>query len=161
MSDGYARGEELLVRLMRGEAGGGDLENELLKEFQQGYPISKLRLLLRAHDEGVVEAAVWIASELGSDAMPLFSDIADLLRHASLKVRFFALDCLTVNAQPKDVRAVNVGLDLIEDPEPSVKWKALMFLSSAPEVVLCAAFNALPVENPSTRGDPPAVPGRQ
>jgi len=146
MSDEYLRGDKLLARLMHGDAGGGDLENELLKEFQHGYPINKLRLLLRAQDEEVVEAAVWIASELGADATPIFADIADLLRHPSLKVRFFALDCLTANAQPEDVRAVNLGLDLIDDPEPSVRWKALMFLSRAPEMVLRAAFNVLVVE---------------
>jgi hypothetical protein len=151
MSDEHLRGDKLLARLLHGEAGGGDLENELLKEFRLGYPISKLRLLLRASDEEVVEAAVWIASELGADASPMFADIVDLLRHPSLKVRFFALDCLTANAQPKDARAVSLGLDLIDDPEPSVRWKALMFLSSTPELVLRAAFNVLAVNAASVQ----------
>lgn len=86
-------GEELVSRLLRGEAGSGDLENRLLAEFQTGYPLHKLRLLLRAPDEKVVAAAIWIASELGSDTRPLFDDVVSLMEHPSKQVRFFALDC--------------------------------------------------------------------
>ena len=143
MNDDAGRGDQMISRLLHGDVGGGELANELLREFQSGYPVNKLRLVVRSPHAKVVEVGIWIASELGADAKPLLPDIVGLLQHQSLKVRFFALDCLTSNAQPEDAWAVNRGLDLIEDPELSVRWKALMFLATAPEVVLRSAYNEL------------------
>jgi hypothetical protein len=132
-------GDELLSRLLRGEVGGGELENRLLGELHKGYPVSKLRLLLKAKDDKIVAAGVWLTSELGADARALLDDIVELIRHPSMQVRFFALDCLVACAGPEDERAFNLGLDLIEDPEPSVRWKALAMLATAPDAVLRAA----------------------
>lgn len=135
-------GDELLSRLLRGEEDGGELENRLLDELHEGYPLSKLRLLLKANDGKTVAAGMWIASELGAGARPLFADIAGLIHHPRWQVRFFALDCLVTCSQPEDTLAVNLGLDLVEDPEPSVRWKALVFLATVPDTVLRAALSA-------------------
>jgi HEAT repeat protein len=137
-----AKGDELLSRLLSGEAGGGELEIHLLHQLHEGYPVNKLRLLLRANDPKTVAAGMWIASELGSGARPLFSEIVGLLHDPSLQVRFFALDCLVTCAQPDDELAINLGLDLIDDPEPSVQWKALIFLATVSDAVLRPVLNA-------------------
>src|SRR5690242_6936095 len=99
-------GDELLSRLLRGEVGGGELENRLLGQLQKGYPVNKLRLLLKAKDDKIVAAGIWLASELGADARALLDDIVELLRHPSIQVRFFALDCLVACARPEDEQAI-------------------------------------------------------
>ena len=136
-------GDELVSRLLRGEAGGGELENRLLRELHEGYAVSKLRLLLRSPDEEVVAAGMWIASELGAAAKPLFADIVDLIHHPALKVRFFALDCLVACARPGDGRAITLGLDLLDDAELGVRWKAMVFAATAEVVLLRAARDVL------------------
>jgi hypothetical protein len=135
-------GDELVSRLLRGEAGDGGLENNLLREVQLGYAVSKLRLLLRSDDHKVVAAGMWIASELGAAARPLFADITDLMHHPALKVRFFALDCVITCARPEDDRALTLALDLLNDAEPAVRWKAMVSVATIPESLLKAAWDA-------------------
>ena len=62
------RGDELLGRLLSGEGGDGGLENDLLNELHDGFPITKVRLLLSSTNEKAVGAGVWVASELGAAA---------------------------------------------------------------------------------------------
>ncbi len=144
-----SRGDELLSRLLRGEVGGGELENRLLAELHEGYPVSKLRLLLKAKDEKVVAAGMWLVSEFGEAARPLFEDIIGLIHHPSLQVRFFALDCLVSCVRPEDKQAISLGFDLIDDPEPSVRWKALVFLATASDAVLRAARQIMSSDEPA------------
>ena len=144
-----SHGDELLSRLLRGEVGGGELENRLLAELHEGYPVSKLRLLLKVKDEKVIAAGMWLASELGEAARPLFEDIVGLIHHPSLQVRFFALDCLVSCVRPEDKQAISLGFDLIDDPEPGVRWKALVFLATASDAVLRAARQIMSSDEPA------------
>jgi len=147
-------GDELLSRLLRGEAGGGELENRLLAELHAGYPATKLRLLLRADHEQIIASGVWLAAELGVGARPLLDDVVGLIHHPFLKVRFFALDYLVACTGPADGRAIGLGLDLIEDPEPSVRWCALVFLATLSDAQLRAGLLA-------TAGDERAMAHKQ
>src|SRR3569833_380708 len=105
---GYAREapDELLSRILRGEVGTGAVENALLAQFQRGYPISKLRILLQAKDDRPAAAGMWIASELGGSVRPLFRDIVNLMHHPAIKVRFYSLDCVLVCAGLEDDEAI-------------------------------------------------------
>lgn len=136
------RGDQLLSRLLRGHAGDGDLANLLLVELHKGYPVTKLRLLLNADDGEAVAAGMWIASELGESARPLFDDIVRRIHSAFPQVRFFALDCLLSCARPQDAEAIRLGLELVYDDEPSVRWKALVFLATAKDQVLRSSLTA-------------------
>src|SRR5256885_1356658 len=132
-------GDALVSRFLKGEAGNGGLENNLLREVQQGYAVSKLRRLLRSDEHEVVASGMWIASELGAAARPLFADITDLIPHPGLKVRFFALDCVITCARPEDARALTLALDLLNDAEPAVRWKAMVSVANISESLLKAA----------------------
>ncbi len=145
-----SRGDELLSRLLRGVVDSGELANELLAEFHRGYPVSKLRLLLKASDGKTVAAGMWIASELGARARPVFDEIVELLHHSCAHVRFFALDCLVSCARPEDKQAINRGLDLVEDSDSGVRWKAMVFLATVPEAVLRAAKHAATSHAPAS-----------
>jgi hypothetical protein len=151
LSHTQSRGDELLARLLRGEAGSGLVENSLLRELQAGYPVSKVRLLLKSVDNEVVAAGIWIASELGGAARPLLSEIAGLIQHPMPKVRFFSLDCLATCGRAEDGETVAHGLDLLGDAEPSVRWKAMVFLATAPEILLRAVRGSLTADEQTAR----------
>jgi len=144
------QGDEFLSRLLREGVAAGEIANELLSEFQQGYPISKLRILLGASNLEAVAAGVWIASELGSSARPVFNEIAGLLHSPSARVRFFALDSIHSCARPEDENEIRGALDLVEDREPSVRWKALVFLATLPVAVVRAARQAAAKSAPNS-----------
>lgn len=134
------RGDDLLFRLLQGDVGRGELENNLLREFQKDYPLSKLRLLLNSTDDRMVAAGIWIASELGAKARPLFADIVRLIRHRLKQVRFFALDCIATCATPQDGNVISLCLDGLEDTEPAVIWKTMTFIVNASPLLLRAAM---------------------
>lgn len=106
----------------------GVLANELLREFQRGYPLDDLRMLLRSSDENVVETAVWIVSELGEKSRPLLGDVIHFLRHPSQKIRFSTLACLFWTL-PQNGCDLAEAFELLDDPEPGIRWKVLDILS--------------------------------
>jgi hypothetical protein len=135
------RGDALVARLLAG-AGVDSAKSELLAEFQRGYPVHKLRALFNSPSFTAVGAGTWIASELGTAARPLFQDIATLAHHPSSHVRFFVLDCLLACARSSDGDTIFDAMALIEDPDPAVRWKALVFLATLPGDVLKATRRA-------------------
>ncbi len=107
------------------------LAGQLLKEFFRGLPVARLRVLLNSENESAVKAGAWIASELASGVSVLLPDLAQLLDHPAKYVRFFALDAILGAAQVDAGRAVGKAVSLLDDPEPSVRWKATDFLARA------------------------------
>lgn len=132
-------GDRLLHRVLHGEAGDGELVNDLLSEFQNSYPIIELRQLLQANDSEVVGAGAWLASELGTDGRIVFKEMVALLRHPDTKVRYFAIDFLITNVRADDHQAVHATLDLISDEDRTVREAVLRFLSAVPLSVLRTA----------------------
>lgn len=114
--------------------------NELLKEFFSGYPIERLRRLLRSENEGAVTTGAWIASELGERVMPLVDDLKILLTHPAKRVRFFALDGILAAGTPEHGEAIAAAVELIDDAEEAVRWKAMNFLARASSDQLAASL---------------------
>jgi len=114
--------------------------NDLLGEFQSGYPIDGLRSLLKSADNKVVDTASWIASELGDRGKLLLPEVTNLLKHTSKATRYFAIDCLLIWAGAKNEREIASVIPMLEDIEPAVRRKAMSFLSRAsPEQLRAAA----------------------
>jgi hypothetical protein len=145
-SASQSRGDELLSRLLHGEAGKGTLEYCLLLEVGQGYPVERIRPLLTSHDEEIVAAGIWIASELSHYAKPLLPEIVGLIRHPFFKVRFFVFDCLLNCATPRDGHAIALAVDLIDDSHSGVRWQALVFLATVREELLRAIPKATTID---------------
>ena len=124
------------------------LSNDLVKEFYRGYPLTNLRPLLRSPDPALVAAGVWIASELGEKGRPLLNDVSALLRHPEKDVRFDAINCLLVWATPSNTAELASVIKLVDDPERSVRWKAMDFLARASEEQLRAGLSDLQVNEP-------------
>jgi len=146
--------DEVLSRLLGGEAGRSGLENTLLEALQQGYPLQKLRILLRSQDAKAAAAGMWIASELGAGVKPLLDDVVTLMGHPAVRVRFYSLDCVLMSAGAADEQAINLGLDLIDDPELAVRWKAIVFAATLSDSALRTALAARVARNAArTHGD--------
>lgn len=114
--------------------------NKLLRAFFAGYPIERLRLVLRSDDDDAVRAGAWIASELGVAAAPLINDVSPLLRHPLKLVRFFAVDAVLAAASADDGEVIAQAVGLIEDAEEAVRWKVLHLLARASSDQLAAAL---------------------
>lgn len=139
------RASGLLRRLMmHPDSTAADLlSNDLLREFHRGYPIDNLRSLLHSAEPEIVIIGAWIASELGEKGSPLLADVLPLLHHAARKVRFSAIDCVLVWAGKSDGPALASALELIDDPEPTIRWKAMDFLFRASPEQLEASLSHL------------------
>ena len=150
------RADQLLASLLQMKEGGGarvpvgEVTNELLDEFFDGYPLDNLRLLLRSRDHTVVAAGAFIASELSFEALPLLDDIVDLLHHPYAPVRFGALDFLLGCVGSKDTESVLKALELLEDADSRVRFMAMNFASKLPEDVLRAVKDTASVQYPIT-----------
>lgn len=136
-----SRGDRLLAQA----AVGADdaLASQLLDEFFSGYPVERLRELLRSRNEATVKVGTWIASELGHRAAPLMDDLAHLLVHSSRYVRFFAVDSILAGATAEHGDALAGAVRLIEDQDEAVRWKALNFLARAGYDQLAASVSSL------------------
>lgn len=138
---GYQDGDTLFERVLAGE--NGELGYELLKAFFRGYPLDRLRLLLRSDVDNAVKTGAFIASELAADAKPLLDDIVPLLDHRLTWVRADALDAILTTTSEQDADAVAKAVMLIFDHEEGVRWCALMFLAKASEEQLVAAQSVI------------------
>src|SRR5579884_983719 len=121
----------------------GILANDLLTEFHQGYALDNLLPLLHSQNEELVGIGIWIASELGEKGKPLLRDVFPLLRHSSKRVRFLAIDCLLVWADPSHKYELTSVVALLEDAQSVVRRKTMDFLSRASREQIQAALSYL------------------
>ncbi|HKF20320.1 MAG TPA: hypothetical protein VKE93_02060 [Candidatus Angelobacter sp.] len=146
------RADNLLNQIMKdpGSSQVDVLSNDLVKEFYRGYPLMNLWPLLHSPDAALVSAGVWIASELGALGQPLLEDVSPLLRHPEKDVRFDAINCLLVWATPSHAAELASIIKLMDDPERSVRWKAMDFLARASNDQLRAGLLDLQVDQPDS-----------
>jgi HEAT repeat protein len=115
----------------------------LLQAFFSGYPVPELRRLLQSPDDRTARIGAWIASELGWRARPMLPELSLLLTHPSKYVRFHAVDSILAAATAEDGEAIGAAIQLIEDRDEAVRWKALNFLARATHGQLRAALPSL------------------
>jgi hypothetical protein len=133
--------EKLLSQLMQGRDDDGAVANALLNAFFRGYPLHNLLPLLQSLNDDVVANGVWLASELGARAAPVFDSIIPLLQHGSSRVRFNAIDVVLVCASASrhgEALASTVALTL--DENKGVRWCALGFIARASREQLRASI---------------------
>ncbi|MGH9497690.1 MAG: hypothetical protein ACRD3L_00960 [Terriglobales bacterium] len=147
------RAEELTERLVADPRASlaGVWMNDLLAEFHRGYPLQNLRPLLPNDNTEVVKVGAWIASELGEKGKPLLDDVALLMQHPDSKVRFSAIDCILLWADPSKGPELASVVNLIDDPESRIRWKVLEFLSRASREQLAAALSYIEGTNPQSK----------
>lgn len=129
----------------------GKVAIDLLTKFHQGYPLENLRPLLLNDNTELVKVGAWIASELGEKGNALLNDVSPLLQHPESRIRFFAIGCILLWADPSKARELASVVSLIDDPEPRVRWKVMDFLSRATREQLLAALSYFEATNPQSK----------
>jgi hypothetical protein len=122
------RGDDLLARMLGGEP---DLGNELLKECWGGYPVERIRALLRSDVESAVKSGAFIASELAELSRPLLNDVEPLLNHPDTWVRSDAIDAVNLAATVDEAEIVARAIERITDSERSIRGSAFTLLAAA------------------------------
>jgi hypothetical protein len=121
--------DELLRTVAAG--GSGYATNELLNAFLRGYPIEKLRELLRSSDREALKRGIWLAAELTEHALPLLDDIRVLLEHPDRYVRYYAIEVMLWTNRPEHGAPLAEAITHVEDPDAVVRSEALQLLARA------------------------------
>lgn len=145
-----SRGEELLSLALAKEGDEGTVLNDLLAAFHRGLPIERLKVLLDHDDPDVVRAGAWVLSELGARGRALVSYLPSLLKHPLRWVRIYAVDSVLTCASTDDGSLAALTLELVDDVDGGVRWKAVDFLMRAPDSLLVAASQFLENHGGST-----------
>jgi hypothetical protein len=135
--------EDTLVEVLQEQPGNDAAASALLDAIAHGCPVERIEALLISNDERVVKVGAWIGSELGEMFRPLLHHTVNLLRHNASYVRFFAIDCVLTCATEDDALELASVVMLLRDPESSVRWKTLGFLTRAADFQLRGALNRL------------------
>jgi hypothetical protein len=136
-----SKGDELIVKILRGDGDVGVLSNDLLKEFGRDYPLDRLAKLLESKNEAAITAGVWIASELGGYAAPYIQKIASFLGHSSPHVRIDAIDSILTSSTTKDAQIIASAILHLDDAHSAVRWKSILFLVQQSKDLLAAALD--------------------
>lgn len=115
-------------RVRAGHVDGLEVD-ELVAGFWSGYPLQNLRNLLNGENPEVVAKATWILSELSYKGASLLDECRHLIRHSHRETRFFVMDAILVNAAAEHSDLIASALELMEDDDGGVRWKALDFAS--------------------------------
>ncbi|NEZ65246.1 hypothetical protein D0962_21120 [Leptolyngbyaceae cyanobacterium CCMR0082] len=107
---------------------GGNLLNNLLESFQEGFPVRNVLQLVESQNEESVRAGSWILSELGVKACEVFQSTKLLIDSSDPKVRFHYLDCILMCATESDGDSIGKVLFLLEDEASFVRWRAMDIL---------------------------------
>jgi hypothetical protein len=126
------------------------LANDLLHEYGSGHPIETLRPLLRSPHTEVVGVAMFVVSELGRDAALLLNDVANLLHHPDVGIRFDVIDSILTCASASDGDKIAPVAILLDDPDRRIRWQAMKFLSLASVEQLRAAMEHLQEHQPDS-----------
>jgi hypothetical protein len=137
-----SEGDRLVELLLTGQHD-DETANQLLKEIWAGYPQAALARLARSNNPAAVDAAAWILSEAVPLAPEQLADVLVLLAGPTRTARYFALQAAQASVGDLDGAVTAAAIPLIDDPEPSVRWGALKFLSRTPTALLRRALPRL------------------
>jgi len=131
VSDEYSsrRGDELLARILAGDDTGTG--TELLNECWRGYPVERIRALLRSDVESAVKTGVFITSELAKLSCPLLNDVEPLLNHRDTWVRGDAIDTVNLAATVDHGEIVARAIEHITDSKRGIRFSAFTLLAAS------------------------------
>lgn len=123
--------------------------NELLNCYWGGFPIESLRpLLTHRHDE-VREAAMFVATELGTKASPLINDIVPLVDDPDPSIAWDAIESVCVCSLGSCARYFTVVVRQLENTSSILRRLAMRLLSRVSEVQIRSAVQYVGELGPS------------
>lgn len=99
----------------------GVIANDLLAAFWRDYPIENLR---RLFVPTTLDAAAFLASELGQKVRPLLREVAELLEDGTPRVRSDAISAISQCTTWEDGWAIAKIVRTLGDPHEGVRWMA-------------------------------------
>ncbi|NGO51814.1 hypothetical protein [Allomesorhizobium camelthorni] len=114
-----------------GFAGDGVLANDILCEFERGFPIENLRPLLVSSNENTLAAVAFLLTFMGFRANCFVVEITALLDAQDSRTRSDAIESLANCTTPADDAALGRVLLRLDDEHPGVRWKVIQFIRLA------------------------------
>lgn len=121
--------------------------NQLLKEYFKGFPIDTLRPLLTSRDQNIRRAAIWIASELGSQGSSLLPEVITLLEDGDPFIQYNALESIMACAKGDYVNKFVYILYSLESGNDLIRQLAMRLASNASQEQIEAATVFLEAQN--------------
>jgi hypothetical protein len=132
-------GDRLVEQLLTGPYD-DEAATALLKEISNGYPKAVLGRLVRSDNPDAVKAAAWILAEAVPLAPEQLVDVLVLLASPIRFARYFGLQAAQASVSDLDGAVTEAAIPLVDDPERTVRWGALKFLSRTPTAFLRRAL---------------------
>lgn len=121
---------------------------QLLQEYFRDLPVEDLRALLRNVDPQVQRAAIWLASELGSQAAGVLEEAVALTQSSDLYIAYHALETVGVCAEQSSADASVYVLQSMAHQESAIRRLAMRLLGNFDISFLeNLASKSLPLEN--------------
>ncbi|WP_028314436.1 hypothetical protein [Desulfatibacillum aliphaticivorans] len=115
----------------------------LLQECFHGYPLNKLSPLLASSNIVVQQAAIWVASELGRDAVPLMDDVMPLVDHKDRYIKYHALEVVMICSFGEHLnKFLSIVFSLTSD-DVVIRRLAMRLLANANKAQIMNAINML------------------
>lgn len=112
----------------------------LLQRYFEGYPVETLGPLLRHVNPMVQRAAVWVASELGSQASVVLEDVAALVSNPDRYLAYHALEVAAVCAVGPNARYLTLVLTALESDDSVLRILAMRLLGNSDDETLKATL---------------------
>jgi len=103
----------------------------LLQAYFKGLPLDTLIPLLQSEQKDIQKTAVWIISELGNKACSLISYVVPLVNNELPYLRYYALECILLCAEGRNVSYFKHIFKAIEDEEDYIRIFAMQLFSNA------------------------------
>jgi len=146
MDPGATRGATALIEALLADPRAFNNQgraNALLRTFYGGVAVESLRPLLRHADAGVVEAASFVASELGTAAIPLLDDLVHVMASGDRKSRFQALEAIALCAPVGRPSAYGIVVECLEDSDEVIRGLAMFLVARAKPTTVEAVSRVL------------------
>ncbi len=125
-----SRAQKLLEHLATGQPDTkGTISNRLLSQLWRGFPIDRLKVLLRSEEGEARKNGIWLVSELGVKGNPLLDEVKRLLNDTEAFVRYYAVNSLICIAPEDNPQLTFTVACMIDDPDKSVQLSVMNFLS--------------------------------
>lgn len=125
------RGEQLIRDLQTDPSKFSDegLAYDLLKAYFEGLPVNTLRPLLSSNNSLVQRAAVYVASELGSQAKDLVYDVIPLLDSEDRYLKYHAMEVLAVCCEGERAKEFFHVVKVLESDDDVLRALAMRLVS--------------------------------
>jgi hypothetical protein len=118
-----------------GFEGDGELANDLLSQFNKGFPLENLRPLLTSGNLHTQATAAFLVAEisprLSFNMNCVVAEIADLLDSKVVRIRFDAIEALLGCTTPADGTILGRLMLRLDDEVFGIRWKVAQFVRLA------------------------------